>query len=247
MKLAYFVLPMLFSALLLSSCGKNEAENKYEFQKNNKTKIIENRFGEYSTADNAVDITVEYSVENKKVSLDMIYKNNTKCDISIKCGSPITVSINGGSSDKTVSNESKWVELPSKAKHEDHYSIDLSEWEKSGSNKWQTFSYNAVSLGFDIGFSLKNDEEEYTYSGEDHECCFVLNADGNESADGSDYCKFFIDFLNDISYSSIGCTGNDITITLSSDDERGKLTEFLEKWHINRDNIVIGVGEARVS
>ena len=233
------ILTTAAAALFLSSCSDTKTTKQYNFQTDGKTEISEERIGVYSTEDGAVSLTCEYAVENKNVSLKMTYKNNTDLDISVECGSPITISINGGSSDKVETYEPQWQKLSPHGKYEAQYDIDLSRWEESGSNKWQTYSYNAVSLGFDTGVSVKCDGKEYTYSGNRQECCFVLNGKGNEDVDLEGYKKFFEDFLVDIKYNSIVVYDEYVEISLPNNNQKGELTQFLEKWHIDRDKVEI--------
>lgn len=233
------ILTAAAAALFLSSCSDTKTTKQYNFQTDGKTEISEERIGVYSTEDGAVSLTCEYAVENKNVSLKMTYKNNTDLDISVECGSPITVSINGGSSDKVETYEPQWQKLSPHGKYEAQYDIDLSRWEESGSNKWQTYSYNAVSLGFDTGVSVKCDGKEYTYSSSRQECCFVLNGKGNEDVDASLYHCFFVDYLGDIVYSVISDSYGIVDISLPNNNQKGELTRFLEKWHIDRDKVRI--------
>ncbi len=51
----------------------------------------------FSTTDGAFDLSYEYSVNGKTVTLDISYTNNTDYDLNLDTRSLVNVNMNGGS------------------------------------------------------------------------------------------------------------------------------------------------------
>lgn len=133
----------------------------------------------FSTTDGAFDLSYEYSVNGKTVTLDISYTNNTDYDLNLDTRSLVNVNMNGGSCSPRVLNaDYQPVEVSAGESVTENIEFELDRY-LDGTNKWSDDGNNDITVKFGVGITGDYNGDMLVYDFDKYEQVINLTLDPN--------------------------------------------------------------------